>query len=385
MNKPKIGIFCFTKKYGGVYQYFLSLINSLSIGQGYDSLIFYNNPEEKFKKIKAIFVNSKENSFLRLFRKLVTLLNFRFYWGGFKVIKDFDLDLFIFPYPTLDSCYLKVPYIVAIHDLMHKYYPFYSRLKRLINYDVPFFMSAKHSVFVVVDSERGKEDLMHFYKIPEEKIKIIPFLPPPYIYEYKDINQQVINRLLLKYNLPTDFIFYPAQFWPIKNHLRLIKALHLIQECFKIEIPVVFVGSPFVAFKKVISMVNKLKLKDQVHYLGYVSNEEIIALYKRSRALVFPSLAGPTNIPILEAFVLGVPVVCSNLFSMPEQVGDAGILFDPFDIEDMAEKIHKVWVNEGLRRELTRKGYERVKDLTPKNYAKKWEEVIKEALEKIGK
>jgi len=68
---------------------------------------------------------------------------------------------------------------------------------------------------------------------------------------------------------------------------------------------------------------------------------------------------------------------------MPKQVGDAGLLFDPNNVEDMAEKIYKVWIDENLRKELIKKGYERVKDLTPENYAKQWEKVIEEALGRL--
>jgi glycosyltransferase involved in cell wall biosynthesis len=74
--------------------------------------------------------------------------------------------------------------------------------------------------------------------------------------------------------------------------------------------------------------------------------------------------------------------VCSNVYALPEQVGDAGLLFDPNNIDDMAEKIYKVWTDEKLRKELVEKGYERIKDMTLENYAKKWEKVISEALER---
>jgi glycosyltransferase involved in cell wall biosynthesis len=83
--------------------------------------------------------------------------------------------------------------------------------------------------------------------------------------------------------------------------------------------------------------------------------------------------------------MLGVPVLCSNLFSMPEQLGDAGLLFDPFNIDDMAEKIFKIWTNENLRTQLIQKGYARVRNLTEENYARQWERVIDDAFEKLQK
>ena len=112
-----------------------------------------------------------------------------------------------------------------------------------------------------------------------------------------------------------------------------------------------------------------------------LSEREVVALYKRATALVFPSLIGPTNIPPLEAMVLGTSVLCSDLFSMPEQVGHAGLLFDPFDVEDMAEKIYRIWTDENIRKELVKRGYDRIKNLTLENYTMQWEEVIKGALQ----
>jgi glycosyltransferase involved in cell wall biosynthesis len=95
-----------------------------------------------------------------------------------------------------------------------------------------------------------------------------------------------------------------------------------------------------------------------------------------------PTLFESVSLPIWEAFYLGVPVVSSNVCALPEQVGDAGLIFDPYNIEDMAEKIYKVWKDNALRQELIKKGYERIKDLTLENYAKQWKSVIEEVMKK---
>lgn len=87
----------------------------------------------------------------------------------------------------------------------------------------------------------------------------------------------------------------------------------------------------------------------------------------------------------IEAMVLGAPVVCSKLFSMPEQVGDAGLFFDPNNIDDLAEKIYRIWTDEDLRQDLTKKGYKRVKDMTLENHSMQREKVIGEAFIKIKK
>ena len=127
-------------------------------------------------------------------------------------------------------------------------------------------------------------------------------------------------------------------------------------------------------------LIKTLNMQNQILNLGYVTDIEVVALYKKAVALVFPSLFGPTNIPPLEAMVLGIPVVCSNLFSMPDQIGDAGLLFNPFDVKDMALKIHRIWTDEKLRSDLRKRGYKKVESLTLENYARQWEKIIVEAM-----
>ena len=374
-------------KGGGVYQYSLSIIEALKKCREHEFFIFYTEPsfqksEYETENCKTIFIRQEENLFFKSVRKLTALFNLKISLDKYKVVKNYNLDLLIDPATTLIGYLLQMPYIVTIHDLMHKYYPNFPEysFKIKVTRDLLYKKAAKYSLFTIVDSGQGKEDLIRFYKIPKNKIKIIPCLLPPWIYKYKDITQTVTEELLLKYNLPDNFIFYPAQFWYHKNHIRLIQALSLIRQKYKIKVPLVLVGSPKENYQKTINLIKILNMNDQVIHLGYVSDKEIVALYKKATALVFPSLLGPTNIPPIEAMVLGTPVVCSNLFEMPNQIGNAGFLFDPFNIKDMAEKIYKIWIDEKLREELIQKGYDRTKNLTLENYAKKWEKVIDEAL-----
>ena len=257
-------------------------------------------------------------------------------------------------------------------------------MKARITRDLTYKRAAKHSILTIVDSNQTKEDLVRFYKIGRDKIRVIPSCPPWYISKYKELEDSSINEMVDKYKIPEKFIFYPAQFWHHKNHLRLIESLYFLREQYRLYVPAVFVGSQKRDSKGTLStmakLIKKLKMQSQIFNLGYLPEKEVVALYKKSIALVFPSLIGPTNIPILEAMVLGTPVLCSNLFSMPEQIADAGLLFDPFNVEDMAEKIHRIWTDENLRQQFIQKGYKRVKNVTLESYAKQWEQVIEEAL-----
>jgi glycosyltransferase involved in cell wall biosynthesis len=384
-----------TANLGGVFQYTMTLIEGLKNKSRHEYLLLYEDPEikklcEESQNIKLVFVPPRVDNFSKIARKIATLFEFEIpLLSEYGILKDYKLDLLIRLVSFPIGFHTGISYLVVIYDVMHRYYPGYPEYSmgvRIIR-DLFYKTAAKHSVLTIVDSYQSQEDLVRFYKIEKEKIKIIPYCPPWYIYKYKDLEESYIKGVMNKYGVFEKFIFYPAQFWQHKNHLRLVRALHLLRKEYKTVIPIVFTGSPRSdskgTFPKVMKLIDELNMQDQILHLGYIPEEEIVALYKKSSALVFPSLIGPTNIPPLEAMVLGTPVVCSNLFSMPEQVGDSGLLFDPFNIEDMAEKIYRIWTDEDLRQNLIKKGYERVNNMTLENFTKQWENVIDEALGRI--
>jgi glycosyltransferase involved in cell wall biosynthesis len=115
-----------------------------------------------------------------------------------------------------------------------------------------------------------------------------------------------------------------------------------------------------------------------VTILGYVSNGNIAYLYKHAVGMVMPSYFGPTNIPPLEAMLLGCPVAVSDKYAMPEQVGNAGLLFNPDSPEEIASCIEKLWMDENLRERLKKLGYKRVKQWNKEKFNKRLLKVVKE-------
>ena len=318
---------------------------------------------------------------IKVIIKILTLFKNSFAKRIFKFQKLDNNDLIISPYVSTELLFTSKKYIVCPQDTrhLHKNNLKIGIMEKLKKYYAEFFYSLrlKNAYRIVVEANYIKEDLMRYYKIPEDRIFIIvsPILISKY--EIKEERYLVIRN---KYNLPSKFIFYPAHFIEDKNHIKLVKALKIIKDKYNEIIPLILVGSKKNNFDNVMKAIEKLNLERQVKYLGYIPDEDMPYLYKLSTALVMPTLFESVSMPIWEAFYLGVPVVSSNVCALPEQVGDAGLLFDPFNIEDMAEKIYRIWIDENLRAELVQKGYNRIKDLTLENYAKQWEDVIKEAL-----
>src|SRR3989344_8442803 len=394
--KKNIAILFPVSRKMGVFQYALSIAEGLinyCPDFNYTLLYFADESPKEFlkinKSVNIIFISldASANTFMGKIKFFLNCIMGRSLFTINKKnkerLKKASIDLIVIPFQLLFGFENNIPYIVSIPDVMWNYYPDfpeYSFLKRMkLNFVVHY--CTKYSLLNIVDAKSGAEDLKKFYKIAEYKIRSIPYNPPGYVFEYNNMPAEKIESLTEKFNLPEKFIYYPAQFWFHKNHLRLIKALKILKEEKNTKVNLVLAGNPGANnenYNKVMELVKEANMQDQIFQLGYVSDEEVVAMYKKSYALVFPTLIGPTSIPPLEAILLGTPVLCSNLFSMQEQVGDAGLLFDPFDEKDMAEKIYQLWQDPDLRKKLVENGERMAKNITKENFAKKWESAIKE-------
>lgn len=382
----KVGVLSIASRdSGGIHQYTLSLLEALKLIDK-DNIEFVQIRNQDFPKIltKDIVINKKKSTiFLKLKRVLHGILNVKI--GN--LTKDLDneslieiskIDLLISPVITLIPHHFGKPYIVTLHDFQQEYYPAFFTFKERMTRKI-VYRTGKYAKFVVVESLYVKRDVIRFLKISDQKIKVIPSPPPFYLREITITDERLFS-VKMKYDLVDRYLFYPAQFWYHKNHLKLIEAIHLLREKYNIIIPLILVGSKKNNFGNVMKKIKELGLVEQVKYLGYVPDEDMPYLYKLATALVMPTLFESVSMPIWEAFFLGCPVISSNVCALPEQVGDAGLLFDPNNIEDMAEKIYKVWTDEKLREKFTKRGRERIKELTLDNYAKQWEDVIEEAM-----
>ena len=376
-----IGILSFSSpKSGGIFQYTISLLEAFKL-----LLNKYNTIQirtENFPKIlnKEIIIKEKSSKTLKIKRILSILTNFKF--KNLTPNATDNFDLIISPITSFMPLYMYKPYIITIHDFQHKYYPeFFSPKERIIR-SILYQKTAKKALFIVCESNYVKQDIINFLGIEHNKIHVIPSPPPKYIFDTK-INSEKLNFIKNKYDLTKNFLFYPAQFWYHKNHINLIKALHLIKVKYKQSINLVLVGSKKNNFENVIKEIQNLGLTEQVKYLGYIPNEDMPYLYKLATALVMPTLFESVSMPIWEAFYLGCPVVSSNVCALPEQIGDAGLLFNPNNIEDIAEKIYKIFSNESLRATLIEKGHQKIKNFTIENYALQWDNLLNKAFQII--
>jgi glycosyltransferase involved in cell wall biosynthesis len=163
------------------------------------------------------------------------------------------------------------------------------------------------------------------------------------------------NTISERLQLPERFVFYPAQTWAHKNHGRLFEALKILHDR-GLSVPLVCSGHRNERYPELIDAVRRLGLDSRVQFLGFLKPLEIQALYRRARALVFPSLYEGWGLPIVEAFANDLPVACSNVTSLPELVGDAAILFDPYDAQAIAAAVERIWTDDVLAAQLVARG-----------------------------
>jgi glycosyltransferase involved in cell wall biosynthesis len=210
-----------------------------------------------------------------------------------------------------------------------------------------------------------KTDIVRLFGTPEEQIAVLA--APPLRQLVTDEPDDRLQAMRVRLQLPDRFLFYPAQFWPHKNHLRLIEAFREVAA----EVPdlnLVLTGKKRDEYDVVMSAVRKFGLSDRVCHLGYVGQDDLQAIYKLATALVMPSLFESVSIPVYEAFQAGIPVAASNILAIPEQVGDAGLLFDPKSVASIRQAILRIARDPVAARQLGKRGQDRMSAMTPERY-----------------
>lgn len=252
----------------------------------------------------------------------------------FLIRNDIDLIYFLTPSNKAKEL-IDIPYVMTVWDLCHRDFNEFPEVRDNFEFEKredKYNTLLKKAIKVTTDSELGKKNICFRYGIDESRVQILKFLP-------RTIYNDVYINIKEKYNISNDYIYYPAQFWAHKNHIYILKALKLLKEKYQLIIDAVFTGTDYGNLKYILNTAQEFGINEQIHYLGFVEDEEIHNLYKQSIALVMPTYFGPTNIPPLEAFSLNVPVCYSNLEGLREQVGEAAFLMNLKDPNSLVEHL----------------------------------------------
>jgi glycosyltransferase involved in cell wall biosynthesis len=268
--------------------------------------------------------------------------------------EGFDLIHF----PTQNAFLTEVPSIYHPWDLQHLHLPQYFTPEAIRKRECEYRAFSAQASMVVAATSWQKQDLIKQYELPEEKVEVIA--PAPVVEFYPVPTDADLEQVRETFALPPKFFFYPAQTWPHKNHIGLFRALALVRDRELVKIPLVLSGKRNDHFPMLEKAIAELDLGDQVRFLNYVSPLQLQCLYRLCRAMVFPSFFEGFGMPISEAFAMGAPTACSNVTSLPEQAGDAALIFDPYDIDEVAQTLFRLWSDDALCEDLAERARNRV-------------------------
>lgn len=301
-------------------------------------------------------------------------------WGEVPISDGFHeslgCDVLHLPCQSFILCAL--PTVYNPHDLQHLRYPqFFS--PRLIAWRETHYPAGCHlAQTVVVGSQWAKEDVVRQYRVDPDKVQVIPEAAPTQ--SSPEPTREDLDRVRRVYRIEPPFILFPGVTWAHKNHLRLFEALARLRDARGVRIQLACTGARYAKFwPKVEAGIGEYGLSDQARFLGYVPDSDLRALYRLASCLILPSLYEASSLPVFEAWLDGLPVACSNATALPEQVRDAALLFDPTDVDAIADAIIRVTTDPEFRRDLRMRGYDRLKDFDPVRTAKAYRAVYRRA------
>ena len=365
----RIGIDARFYNESGVGRYLRNLIYNLKALDKKNEYVIFLLPED-YKKFEA------SGNFQ------VVCADFK--WYGFaeqfkfpKLLNKYRLDLVHFPHFNVPIFYAG-DFVVTIHDLIHQHF----QMKRVTRLN-PLFYIFKHfgykrvfknaitkSKKTLVPSNYVSDLLVREWKVSEKKITVTPEAVDNNISLIAGkINKNRIEQIIKKFNIRSPYIFYVGNAHPHKNIEGLIKTFLILRRKYQ-HLQLVLSGSDHYFWQRI----RKEYQHKDIIFTNQVSDEELVALYKGAQVFVLPSFEEGFGIPLLEAMVCGAPVVSSNRGSLPEVGADAAFYFNPIDLTDMTDKIGQVLRSEKLRRDLIKKGNERIKLFS-------WEKLAKQTLE----
>jgi glycosyltransferase involved in cell wall biosynthesis len=289
------------------------------------------------------------------------------------------IDLFHSPCMTAPLS-LRCPLVVTVHDMIWAFPKQFSQttatrsIKRnfmgMYNYFVPS-LAAKRAVAIITVSHAARETILKYMKCPPEKVDVTWEAARSSFMKIND--DQCLENVRRKFGLSTRYILGIGSADPRKNIQSLVKAYSLLSDELKNEYHLAIVWTHPRFAEEMSKQITALGVLDKIHFMQNVSNEDLVYLYNSASLFVFPSLYEGFGLPILESMSCGTPVAAANNSSIPEISGDAAILFDAKDTQELSQVITQVLTDENVRTTLIQKGLERSATFS-------WEKCARETL-----
>lgn len=249
------------------------------------------------------------------------------------------------------------PVVVSIHDLSFEHLPQTFKWRSRNQLRITVRRSAKDAAHVIALSKYVRQDLIATYKLSPEKVSAIPLAAPSHFGPVR--NEEELQRVRQTYGIRGAYILTVGAIQPRKNLSRLLNAYSRLRKA-RVDAPkLVLAGKWAWLYDETLRAIHDLGVADSVILTGYVPETDLPALYSGAICFIYPSYFEGFGLPPLEAMKCGAPVIVGNQTSLPEVVGDAAVLMDPFDVDAIAAALARVVSDSDLRAQLSVKGLAR--------------------------
>ena len=352
---------------GGVKQYSLSLLNLLAtFPVKFEFLVYHNSNDSEvrtFLSNNAQFklIKSKDYKWNMLYLSSRTFRDIanRILSALFKncqlccnsdleiktIVRKYGVEIIHCPYqyiPRVNNAKL----ITTLHDVQELHFPQFftpdQRAYRAVNY----FDFSKRANAILVSYQHVKLDLIKYFNVPEDKIYLALLkMDNLWFNKFSTIDQILLDR----FKIPKNFLLYPANTWEHKNHINSFKAIHYLMVRSGLKVNVVLCGYQTEHSIELLEVIKSLEINNQIFNLGVVDEITLYSLYQKCIGVVIPTLYEAGSFPLMESILMNVPVICSNVTSLPETIDNDEFTFNPNNIESIADKVQCLYTNEAFR------------------------------------
>ena len=265
-----------------------------------------------------------------------------------KLILSNKIDIFHCPYQYIPVAE-NVKLICTMHDVQELYFPeFFSAAVRASR-AVDYHDYIRRADAVIVSYTHVKNDIIKYFNKEPNDVYVV-LMKMDNLWFSKFMGKSAIGNRPMAESMSDSYLFYPANAWKHKNHEALIKSVYLLKREKNILVKVVFSGdnaNDWGAYLK--ALVVEYELESQIMFLGIIDEEQLYKAYINARGIVIPTLYEAGSFPLIESILMQLPVICSNVTSLPETIGKEDFLFDPSNIQDIADKVEKIWLDNDFR------------------------------------
>ena len=353
----KIGfLFLVSQHNGGVYQYSLSLLKSLTLNKSVSEITVYTRDKSfEFPGVKIKIINSY--NFLFFFSLFLSV--FHIYPKILFKKSELVVSPTYSPLLFLSSC----KFVFTLHDLQELHFPENFSRQVLVWRGYIYKKLSKLTEFIITESSYVKTDIINYLNFNSNRV-IVAESPP--IFDYEKVDEAMVKS---KYKIIDgfDYIFFPAQFWKHKNHKRVINAFSNIIKKHR-NTKLIITGRKSREYENIIEQINELSITENMLHLENIDQKDMPYFFKHSILTIAPTLHESISIPVFEAFYFKSPVCASEILAIKDQVSNAGLQFDPTNEESIYKSLDEMLSNNDLRKKFKSKGKKRLEYFSHERY-----------------